>query len=86
MLFVAISARLMRVGGELQNIEIRFRNPLDCRGDCRKIMPYQHRLSTVNTEHASGTVAIKTVAVLAHTYMGTNYPTVVAVVSLSSRI
>ena len=84
-LFIGLCARLMRVGGELQNIELNWRNPLDWRGDCKKIMPYQHVLSAAKPEHASGTVVVKTVAVLAATYMGTKHPTVVAVVRAPSR-
>jgi hypothetical protein len=83
-LFVGTSARLVRVGGELGNIEMQLHNPLDWRGDCGKRMPYKHRLSAANIEHASGTVAVKTVAVLAATYLGTQHPVVVAAVRSSS--
>ena len=83
-LFVGTSARLVRVGGELGNIEMQLRNPLDWSSDCGKRMPYKHRLSAANIEHASGTVVVKTVAVLAATYLGTQHPVVVAAVRSSS--
>ena len=78
--FVALSARVMSVGGELANIEMRA-NPLDPRGDSDKQMPYAHTLSPHSTAHAAVTVAVKTVAVLASTFMGTRHPIVVQVVS-----
>ena len=77
--YVGLSARLMRVGGELQNIEVVC-NPFDCRGDSKKHMPYKHALSVATNEHAMWTVAIKTVAVLSTTFLGTMHPTTVATV------
>lgn len=70
----------MRVGGELGNIEMQLHKPLDYRGDNNKRMPYKHRLSLANAKHGLSTVAIKTVAVLASTYMGAEHPSVVATV------
>ena len=83
-LFVGASTRLARVGGELGHIEMQLHNPLDYRFDSTKRMPYEHRLSAANIEHTLGTVVIKTVAVLAATYLGTQHPIVVAVVYSSS--
>ena len=77
--YVVLSARLMRAGGELQNIEMVC-DPFDWRHDCKKRMPYKHALSVAKTEHALGTVAIKTVAVVVATFLGTFHPTVVAAV------
>ena len=73
--FVALSARVMSVGGELANIEMRA-NPLDPRGDSTKRTLYAHTLSPHSTAHAAVTVAVKTVAVLASTFMGTRHPIV----------
>ena len=52
-------------------------NPFDCRGDSKKHMPYKHALSVATNEHAMWTVAIKTVAVLSATFLGTMHPTAV---------
>ena len=79
LVYVGLSARLMRVGGELQNIEVVC-NPFNWRGDSKKRMPYKHALSVAMNEHAMGTVAIKTVAVLSTTFLGTMHPTAVATV------
>ena len=79
LVYVGLSARLMRVGGELQNIEVVC-NPFDCRGDSKKHMPYKHALSVATNEHAMWTVAIKMVAVLSTTFLGTKHPTAVATV------
>ena len=40
----------------------------------------KHTLTVAKNEHAMGTVAIKTVAVLATTFLGTMHPAVVATV------
>ena len=80
LVYVGLSARLLRVGGELQNIEAVWYNPLDWRGDSKKRMPYKHALSVATNEHAMWTVAIKTVAVLSTTFLGTIHPTAVAMV------
>ena len=78
--FVVLSARLMRVRGELASIEMST-NPLNCRGDSDNLQKaYVHALSAHNTAHASVTVAVKTVAVFATTFMGTKYPVIVAAV------
>ncbi len=78
-LFVCFSARLMRVGGELQNIEMTT-NLFDSRGDSSKQRMYVHPLSAHSTAHASVTVLVKTVSVLATTYMGSTHPVVVSAV------
>ena len=83
LVYVGLSARLMRAGGELQNIEVVC-NPFNWRGDSKKRMPYKHALSVATNEHAMGTVAIKTVAVLSTTFLGTMHPTAVATVRASS--
>ena len=78
--FVVLSARLMSVGGELASIEMTA-NPLNWRGDSRKVQKaYVHALSAHSTAHASVTVAVKTVAVFATTFMGTKHPVIVAAV------
>ena len=84
LVYVGLSARLMRAGGELQNIEVVWYNPLNWRGDSKKRMPYKHALSVSMNEHAMGTVAIKTVAVLSTTFLGTMHPTAVASVRVGS--
>ena len=78
--YVVLSIRLMWAGGELQNIEMVWYNLFDCRGDSKKRMPYKHTLTVAKNEHAMGTVAIKPVAVLATTFLGTMHPAVVATV------
>ena len=78
-LFTALCARLIRAGGELQNIEMTL-NLLDWRGDSKKKPPYAHALSARSSKHAEVTVAVKTVAVLATTFMGTGHPIAVAAV------
>ena len=83
LVYVGLSTRLLRVGGELQNIEV-VSNPFDWRGDSKKRMPYKHALSMSMNEHAMGTVAIKTVAVLSTTFLGTMHPTAVATVRVGS--
>ena len=78
--FVVLSARLMSVGGELASIEMTA-NPLNWRGDSRSVQkPYVHALSARSTAHALVTVAVKTVAVFATTFMGTKHPIIVAAV------
>ena len=84
LIYVGLSARLMRAGGELQNIEVVWYNPFNWRGDSKKRMPYKHALSVSMNEHAMGTVAIKTVAVLSTTFLGTMHPTAVATVRAGS--
>ena len=84
LVYVGLSARLMWAGGELQNIEVVWYNPFNWRGDSKKRMPYKHALSVATNEHAMGTVAIKTVAVLSTTFLGTMHPTAVATVRASS--
>ena len=84
LIYVGLSARLMRAGGELQNIEVVWYNPFNWRGDSKKRMPYKHALSMATNEHAMGTVAIKTVAVLSTTFLGTMHPTAVASVRAGS--
>ena len=78
--FVILSARLMRVGGELASIEMTA-NPLNCRRDSKVQKAYVHALSARSTAHELVTVAVKTVAVFATTLMGTKHPDIVAVVS-----
>ena len=80
--FVVLSARLMSVGGELASIEMTA-NPLNWRGDIRKQKAYVHALSARSTAHALVTVAVKTVAVFATTFMGTKHPVIVAAVRAS---
>ena len=80
--FVVLSARLMSVGGELASIEMTA-NPLNWRGDSRKQKAYVHALSARSTAHALVTVAVKTVAVFATTFMGTKHPVIVAAVRAS---
>ena len=80
LVYVGLSARLLRVGGELQNIEAVWYNPFDWRGDSKKRMPYTHALSLAKNEHGVGTVAVKTVAVLVATFIGTMHPTAVSTV------
>ena len=82
--YVGLSARLMRAGGQLQNIEMVWHNPFDWRGDNRKRMSYKHALSLAKNQHAMGTVAIKTPAVLATIFLGTRHPAVVAAVRVFS--
>lgn len=79
-MYVRLSVRLMRAGGELHNIAMVWYKPFDSADDYTKRMPYKHALSVAKNEHAMGTVAIKTVAVLAATFLGTVHPTVVATV------
>ena len=82
--FVVFSARLMSVGGELGSIEMTA-NPLNWRGDSRKVQKvYVHALSARSTAHALVTVAVKTVAVFATTFMGTKHPVIVAAVRASA--
>ena len=83
--FVVFSARLMSVGGELVSIEMTA-NPLDWRGDSRKQKVYVHALSARSTAHALVTVAVKTVAVFATTFMGTKHPVIVAAVRASELV
>ena len=83
--FVVLSARLMSVGGELASIEMTT-NPLNWRGDTRKQKAYVHTLSARSTAHASVTVAVKTVAVFATTFMGTKHPVIVAAVRASEPV
>ena len=83
LVYVGLSVRLMRAGGELQNIEVVC-NPFNWRGDSKKRMPYKHALSVATNEHAMWTVAIKTVAVLSTTFLGTMHPTAVATVRAGS--
>ena len=84
--FVVLSARLMRVRGELASIEMTA-SPLNCRGDSHKVpKAYVHALSAHSTAHASVTVAVKTVAVFATTFMGTKYPVIVAAVRASEPV
>ena len=59
LVYVGLSARLLRVGGELQNSEAVWYNPFDWRGDSKKRMPYTHALSLAKNEHEVGTVAVK---------------------------
>ena len=85
MIFVVFSARLMSVGGELASIEMTA-NPLNCRGDNDNLVlqkAYVHALSARSTAHALVTVAVKTVAVFATTFMGTKHPVIVAAVRAS---
>ena len=78
--FVVLSARLMSVRGELGSIEMTA-NPLNCRGDSDNLpKAYVHALSAHSTAHALVTVAVKTVAVFATTFMGTKHPVIVAAV------
>ena len=84
--FVVLSARLMSVGGELASIEMTA-NPLNWRGDSHKLRKaYVHALSARSTAHASVTVAVKTVAVFATTFMGTKHPVIVAAVRASGPL
>ena len=84
--FVVLSARLMSVGGELASIEMTA-NPLNWRGDSRKVQKaYVHALSARSTAHALVTVAGKTVAVFATTFMGTKHPVIVAAVRASGPL
>ena len=86
MVFVVLSARLMSVGGELASIEMTA-NPLNWRGDSRKVQKaYVHALSARSTAHALVTVAVKTVAVFATTFMGTKHPVIVAAVRASHSL
>ena len=78
--FVGFSARLIRVGGELKNVELT-KNIFDWRGDSRKLSAYKHALSARSTTLACGTVTIKTVTVLATIYFGTVDPVTVATVA-----
>eukprot|EP01045_Picozoa_sp_COSAG04_P019847 COSAG04_NODE_1968_length_5112_cov_3.258328_2_plen_73_part_00 len=72
----------MSVGGELGSIEMTA-NPLNWRGDSHNVQKtYVHALSAHSTAHALVTVAVKTVAVFATTFMGTKHPIIVAAVSL----
>ena len=81
--FVVLSARLMSVGDELASIEMTT-NPLNWRGDSRpEQKAYVHALSARSTAHALVTVAVKTVAVFATTFMGTKHPVIVALVRAS---
>ena len=81
--FVVLSARLMSVGGELGRIEMTA-NPLKTTGDSRNLpKTYVHALSVRSTAHALVTVAVKTVAVFATTFMGTKHPVIVAAVRAS---
>ena len=80
--FVVLSARLLSVGGELASIEMTA-NPLNWRGDSRKQKVYVHALSARSTAHELVTVAVKTVAVFATTFMGTKHPVIVAAVRAS---
>ena len=77
-LFLSMSARLIWVGGVLQNIELKS-NPFDWKSDNRKLMPFIHALSPHSNTHAAITVAVKTVAVLASTFF-TKRPVVVQAV------
>ena len=84
--FVVLSARLMSVGGELASIEMTA-NPLNWRGDSRKQKKvYVHALSVGSTAHALVTVAVKTIAVFATTFMGTKHPVIVAAVRASGPL
>ena len=86
--FVVLSARLMSVRGELGSIEMTA-NPLNCRGDSDSDnLPkaYVHALSAHSTAHALVTVAVKTVAVFATTFMGTKHPVIVAAVRASELV
>ena len=84
--FVVLSARLMSVGGELASIEMTV-NPLNWRGDSRNVpKAYVHVLSAHSTAHALVTVAVKTVAVFATTFMGTKHPVIVAAVRASGPL
>ena len=84
--FVVLSARLMSVGGELASIEMTA-NPLNWRGDSRNVpKAYVHALSERSTAHALITVAVKTVAVFATTFMGTKHPVIVAAVRASELV
>ena len=83
--FVVLSARLMSVGGELGSIEMTA-NPLNCRGDSKVQKAYVHALSARSTAHALVTVAVKTVAVFATTFMGTKHPVIVAAVRASGPL
>jgi len=82
---VVLSARLMSVGGELASIEMST-NPLNCRGDSKVQKAYVHALSARSTAHALVTVAVKTVAVFATTFMGTKHPVIVAAVRASGPL
>ena len=70
--FVVLSTRLMGVGGELASIG---------KVDYQKV--YVHALSARSTAHELVTVAVKTVVVLASTFMGTKHPVIVAAVRAS---
>ena len=83
--FVVLSTRLMSVGGELASIEMTA-NPLNWRGDSRKQKAYVPVLSAHITAQASLTVAVKTVAVFATTFMGTKHPVIVAAVRASEPV
>ena len=84
--FVVLSTRLMSVGGELASIEMTA-NPLNWRGDSHKVQKaYVHALSARSTAHALVTVAVKTVAVFATTFMGTKHPVIVAAVRASGPL
>ena len=83
--FVVLSARLMSVGGELASIEMTA-NPLNWRGDSKVQKAYVHALSARSTAHASVTVAVKTVAVFATTFMGTKHPVIVTAVRDSELV
>lgn len=77
-LFTVLSARLIRAGGELGNIEMALANPLACASDGRKVAAHEHALSACSLKHDMFSLFSKTVAVLASTYFGTRHPTVVA--------
>ena len=79
-LFVALSARLMRAGGELGQLEFSWTSPCSWAGDGKKADTYRHPLCARDSTHEMLTVATKCVAVLASTFLGSIYPTVVAIV------
>ena len=82
--FIVLSARLLSVGGELASIEMTA-NPLKTRGDNRNLQKaYVHALSARSTAHALVTVAVKTVAVFATTFVGTKHPVIVTAVRASA--
>ena len=79
-LFVVLSARLMRAGGELGKLEFSWANPFSWAGDSKQAAAHQHALSARDSAHETLTVASKCVAVLASTFLGTIYPTLVAAI------
>ena len=71
--YVAISLRLLRVGGELGSLEVR-RNVFDWSGDAQRKLPREHPLSFQNPTHGTVTSAGKLLVVAAQVLFGTNHP------------